>query len=256
MQEMYDNPKHLDDTFTESNLLEYLLQAQWAEFVELKKIILEVYNKKKSALRILDIGIGDSRILKHLVGLKEIWEMIEKYEGIDIAQNCIDASNKVIKDLGVENKVSVKLMNAMNLDELNEKYDLIICTWFTAGNFFPTKFDFKTFKPGYDMSTNDKFTTIFEKAYDLLNENGEVVIGSMYVDNEETRKKQEDSYVNFGWEVITDEKDCFTASSEGWWSQRFTKERVFDYLKNIPKSKFSFIPLDTYDYAMMVRIKK
>ena len=39
MTEMYDNPQHLKDTFTESNLSEYLLQAQWAEFVELKKAI-------------------------------------------------------------------------------------------------------------------------------------------------------------------------------------------------------------------------
>ena len=256
MKEMYDNPKHLEDTFTESNLSEYLLQAQWAEFIELKKVIRELYQKKKAPLKILDVGIGDARILKHLVGIKEIWKMIDKYDGIDVAQNCVDASNKVIEDLKLKEKVEVKLLDAMELDKLNKKYDLIICTWFTAGNFYPTKFDFKTFKPGYDMSTNDKFTTIFEKAYDLLNKDGEVIIGSMYIDNEATRKKQEDSYVNFGWEVITDKRDCFTASKDGWWSQRFTKERVYDYLKNIPKDKFSFIPLDTYDYAMMVRIIK
>jgi len=46
MEEMYDNPKHLEDTFTESNLSGYLLKAQEAEFIELKKAIFELYDKK------------------------------------------------------------------------------------------------------------------------------------------------------------------------------------------------------------------
>ncbi|MBU0461011.1 MAG: class I SAM-dependent methyltransferase [Nanoarchaeota archaeon] len=254
--EMYDKPENVGKTFNESNLAECLLQAQWAEFVELKKIIAELHKKKRSPLRVLDIGIGDARILKHLVGIKEIWDTIEHYDGIDVAQNCVDISKKVIKDLKIEKKIGVQLLDAVKLKTLNKKYDLIISTWFTVGNFYPFDFDFKRFKPGYDMSTNDKFTMIFKQAYELLNPDGEIIIGSMYIDNENTRKRQEDSYRHFGWTVITDERDCFTATKEGWWSQRFTKQRVYDYLSFIPRENISFIPLDTYDYAMMVRIKK
>ena len=256
MSEMYDNSQHVEATFTESNLSEYLLQSQWAEFVELKKAIAGLYKKKKSSLRILDIGIGDARILKHLVGIKEIWGSIEHYDGIDVAQSCINISNKVIKDLKIEKKASVQLLDAVKLKNLKKKYDLIISTWFTAGNFYPTDFDFIKFKPGHDMSTNDKFTMIFEQAYGMLNLNGEIIIGSMYIDNEGTRTKQENSYRHFGWIILTDNRDCFTATKGGWWSQRYTKQRVYDYLPFIPKEEISFIPLDTYDYAMMVRIKK
>ncbi len=213
--EMYDKPKHVEDTFNESNLSEYLLQAQWSEFVELKKAIAELYKKKKSSLRVLDIGIGDARILKHLVGIKEIWDAIEHYEGIDVAQNCIDISTKIIKDLKIEKKASVQLLDAVKLKTLKKEYDLIILTWFTVGNFYPFDFDFKKFKPGYGMPTNDKFTMIFKQAYELLNPSGEIIIGSMYIDNEATRKKQEDSYRHFGWTVITDERDCFTATKDG-----------------------------------------
>ena len=156
----------------------------------------------------------------------------------------------------IEEKANVQLLDAVKLKNLKKKYDLIISTWFTAGNFYPFAFDFKKFKHGYDMSKNDKFTMIFKQAYEMLNPNGEIIIGSMYVDNDETRKKQEDSYKYWGWKVITNEKDCFTATKDGWWSQRFTKQRVFDYLNFIPKEKISFIPLDIYDYAMLVRIKK
>ncbi|MBI4158956.1 class I SAM-dependent methyltransferase [Candidatus Woesearchaeota archaeon] len=256
MPEMYDDLKHIEDTFTENNLSEYLIQAQWAEFVELKKAITELYEKNKSHLTILDIGVGDARILKHLVGIEEIWKMIKHYEGIDVAQNCIDISNKIIKDLKISKKTSVKLLDAVNLKRLNKKYDLIISTWFTVGNFYPFDFDFKNLKHGQDMSKNDKIETIFKQAYDMLNSGGEIVIGSMYIDNEETRKKQEDSYKSFGWKIITDKRDCFTATKDGWWSLRFTKKRVHDSLNFIPKNKISFIPLDTYNYAMMVRIKK
>jgi SAM-dependent methyltransferase len=254
--EMYDNKKHVADTFNENNLPEYLIQAQWAEFVELKKAITEIHNRKKSPLTVLDIGIGDARIIKHLVGIDEIWGMVGKYDGIDIAQNCVDIASKAIKDLKIGNKATVRLLDASKLEAIDRKYDLVISTWFTAGNFYPTKFDFNKFKPGYDMSSNDKFTNILKKAYALLNPGGELIIGSMYIDNEATRKKQEDAYRGFGWRIITDERDCFTATKDGWWSQRFTKERVHDYLDFIPRKNISFINLDTYEYAMMARIRK
>jgi cyclopropane fatty-acyl-phospholipid synthase-like methyltransferase len=256
MKELYDDPKHVETTFDESKLHKYLLLAQKAEFAKLKKIIKEAHQRKKSPLTILDIGIGDARLLKNLVKEKEIWNMIQDYEGIDVAQNCIDISKKVIKNLNINNKAHVKLLDAVNLKKLNKKYDLIISTWFTVGNFYPSKFNFKKFKPGYDMTTNDRFTTIFKQAYALLNPNGELIIGSMYIDNNETRKKQEETYRHFGWTIITDKRDCFTATKEGWWSQRFTKQRIYDYLNFIPKKRIAFIPLDTYDYAMMARIKK
>ena len=256
MAEMYDNDKHVSDTFNETNLSEYLLQAQWAEFIELKKAINSLYLEKKKPLKILDIGIGDARILKHLFGISELWSKIDFYKGIDVAQNSVDLSLKLVSELAIGKKVAVQLLDAVELDSLTEKYDLIISTWFTAGNFYPFNFSFENFKSGYDMSTNDKFTLILSKAYDLLWKKGELIIGSMYIDNEGTRKHQENAYEHFGWTVITDENDCFTATSSGWWSQRFTKQRVLNYLPNIPKNKFTFINLDTYDYAMMVKIKK
>lgn len=55
---------------------------------------------------------------------------------------------------------------------------------------------------------------------------------------------------------ITDEEDSFTATKEIFWSQRFTKEKIYHYLKFVQRDKISFIPLDTYNYAMQIRIKK
>jgi hypothetical protein len=256
MTEMYDNPKHVEDTFTQDNLSEYLLQAQWAEFVELKKEISKLYTQKKKPISLLDIGIGDARIAKHLSGIEDIWKMIKSYDGIDNAQNCINISNKTTNDLHIQDKVSVRLLDAVNLNKLNKKYDLIFSTWFTVGNFYPFDYKPETFVPGQDMSKNDKLTHIFRQAYKMLNPGGEIVIGSMYKDNEPTRLKQEAAYRHFGWTIITDARDCFTATKDGWWSQRYTKKRIYDYLDFIPKNKISFVDLDTYNFAMMVKIKK
>lgn len=56
--------------------------------------------------------------------------------------------------------------------------------------------------------------------------------------------------------VITDAKDSFTATKKRFWSQRFTKEKIYQYFKFVKREKISFTPLDSYNYAMQIRIKK
>jgi hypothetical protein len=70
--EMYDNENTVQKSFDIDFLTEYLVQAQWAEFIELKKIIAEIYSAKGNPISILDIGIGNARVPKHLSGIKEI----------------------------------------------------------------------------------------------------------------------------------------------------------------------------------------
>jgi hypothetical protein len=257
--EMYDNVNTVKKSFDPDFLTEELLQAQWAEFIELKKIITEVYYKKNHPVTILDIGIGNARIPKHLCGIKEIWDMVEKYDGTDNAMNCIEIAEKAIADLGIRDKVSVYFFEALDLNRWDKKYDLIITTWFTAGNFYPVNFPFETYKESgvkADLSKNEKFEKIFSDAYNLLQPWGEIIIGACYIDNDRTRKKQEDFYRKAGMTIITDGWDSFTATKERFWSQRFTHEKLYSYLHFVLPEKISFIQLDTYDYAMQVRIKK
>ncbi len=110
--EMYDNENTTQKSFDIDFLTEPLLQAQWAEFIELKKIITELFLAKGSAISILDIGIGNARIPKHLCGIDEIWNMIEKYDGTDNSQNCVNIPKKVIAELEIQNKVNVIFQDA------------------------------------------------------------------------------------------------------------------------------------------------
>ena len=215
--------------------------------------------QKKAPVSILDIGIGNARIPKHLCGIKEIWDKIALYDGTDNAQACIDLSRREIENFHLQNKVSAYFFDATNLGHWGKRYDLVIATWFTAGNFYPKDFPFDSYQEldeKLDLDKNEKFEIIFKNAYGLLNPGGEIVIGSCYIDNDSTRKKQEESYLKMGMTIITDKHDSFTATKEGFWSQRFTKEKLLSYLHFVDPAKISFTPLDTYNYAMQVRIRK
>jgi SAM-dependent methyltransferase len=259
IMEMYDNPDTVERSFDLNYISEYLIQAQWAEFIELKKVITELANKKKAPISILDIGIGNGRVAMHLAGIREIWGNIALYDGTDNAEACVEITKKNMAALNLHNKVSAYFIDAKKLGDWQKKYDLVITTWFTAGNFYPDDFPFETYKDSdqrLSLDTNKNFTAIFSNAYNLLLDGGEVVIGACYKDNEETRKKQEASYLKMGMNIITNPADSFTATKERFWSQRFTKSKLISYLSFVKPEKISFTNLDTYEYAMQVRIKK
>jgi SAM-dependent methyltransferase len=254
---MYDNLNTVEKHFDENFLPEYPLQAQWSELIELKKVI----NGLKRNITLLDIGIGNARVAKHLSGISEIWGKIDCYVGIEISDKCIETARKVVSDNKLENKVAIRKKDATSIDEIEGKFDLIIATWFTGGNFFPYNFSFETNLAGKlknrpDLEHNQKFQDIFKKSYQKLNDGGEIILGSVYKNNDHTRQKQESFYKKSGMTIITEASDSFVATKEGFWSQRFDEKRIYEYFDWVKRDKISFIPLDTYDYAVMVRVKK
>ena len=91
---MYEDPNMVKKAFDPEFLSEYLRQAQWAEMTELKKIIQELSDKKGKPITVLDIGIGNARVPKHLCEIEEIWAKIESYLGIDHSDKCIEITKK------------------------------------------------------------------------------------------------------------------------------------------------------------------
>lgn len=256
---MYDNDNTVKTSFDLGYISEYLQQAQWAELVELKKVIKEVAERMRRPISILDIGIGNARVPKSLSGIREIWSLIAQYEGTDNAMNCVNLSGEIVRQAGINDKVKITYGDAKDFGEWNSKYDMVITTWFTAGNFHPDDFPFDSYdkeSQPLDLSVNRNFTKIISNAWNLLQEDGEIVLGACYKDNDATRQKQEESYRKMGMTVITGPGDSFTATKEKFWSQRFTRERLLGYLSFIPEENFIFTDLDTYEYAWQVRIRK
>ncbi|HEX4957818.1 MAG TPA: class I SAM-dependent methyltransferase [Lacibacter sp.] len=255
---MYDNDK-VQYSFDLSYVSDYLQQAQWAELIELKKVISAIYLQKQSTLRILDIGIGNARVPKHLSAIHEIWDMIELYEGIDNAPACVAMTSETAVTLNITDKLKVSLFDASQLINWKDKYDLVLCTWFTPGNFHPPDFDFENYQQKQHpliLDQNPVFQAVFEAAFRLLTNGGMLVLGAVYLENDNTRLKQEAAYKKMGMQVITDASDSFTATRERFWSQRFTKQKLVNYLSFVSPHKINFIALDTYDFALQVHVKK
>jgi hypothetical protein len=175
--EMYDNSNTLEKSFDVNFIPEESLQAQWAEMIELKKAITRLYKQKGKPLSVLDIGIGNARIPRHLCGIPEIWNMIGQYDGTDNVQTCVEISGKTFVAFNIAHKATAYLFEATRLSEWHKQYDLIITTWFTAGNFYPDNFSFETYRKSgelLDLTHNPKFHTVFLAAYRLLNPAGKL----------------------------------------------------------------------------------
>lgn len=252
---MYDKPEHFKNF---DNLPEEMLRSQKAELALIKEIIRELSNSLGRTLRVLDIGVGNGRFLRELAEDAEVWSEVESYHAIDVADKCIDTTTALIRDEGIQ-KVGIQKLDAVDLDKLDGSFDLIISTWFTVGNFYPEDFPFKDYEPGsYGMDENPKFTDIMNKAYNLLEQGGEIVVGSMYVDNDDTRVTQERIYVDtWDWEIISGPEDPFCATSSKWWSLRFTEDIFKRYVSPFADSdQVTFVALDQDDFAMLGRVRK
>ena len=258
---MYQNRKTFR-TLKEGHMTEYLIQAQWAEMIELKKEIHGLAKQFGRELSVLDIGVGDGRVPKRLSGIREIWDLICEYDGIDNSQQVLKSQLFPVQPSGLEDKVLLFKFDARNLSRWGRKqYDLIVCTYFTAGNFIPPGFSFETGSDGMlktipSLDENPAFQQVFAEAYKFLIPGGKLILGSVYVDNDATRKRQEEFYQKCGMTVVTSPNASFTATKEGFWSQRFTKERIVEYLNFVPRERIELRPLDTYGFASMVTVTR
>jgi SAM-dependent methyltransferase len=224
--------------------------------IQIKKAIWDQYRQKKKPLAILDIGVGTGRIIKHLSGIPEIWNCIGSYTGIDNNENCLAIVQQNVKEWKL-NKVSIIPLQAKDIVTLGKKFDIIMSTWFTPGNFYPENFDFSTYDPAFkrlSLKHNPAFTALWTNARKMLKKKGMVILGSCYYQNDNTRIKQENFYKQCAMTVITDAKDSFTATGEGFWSQRFTPGQIKKYLQDAGFKKIKKIDLDDYSFAFQVHL--
>ncbi|MFC1801624.1 hypothetical protein ACFLZB_04125 [Nanoarchaeota archaeon] len=249
-KEMYSSPEACR-TLNENYMTENLKQAQERELSEVRKIILG-----KNSLDVFDIGVGDARLPLALAQDGGVWNHISSYEGIEISDDCIIGAEARMGN--ISDKIRIKKFDARDLSQLvgeGQQFGLVLCTYFTAGNFYPRSYSFGKGETVTDSEIKSEFQKIFFPAFDLLRQGGELVLGSVYIDNEATKEKQREFYEKCGMTVISSDSP-FMATKEGFWSLRFTKERVHDFLDFVSPENIQFVPLDNHDFAMMVRVSK
>lgn len=266
---IYDD-EHARQTLDSRVMTPYYRQAQWAEFAKLKEIIGRTYALFNRPLSFLDIGVGYARIPLWLSQVPT-WDKVGEYIGIDISDFCVTQSKRIVAAKGMKDRVEIIKFDALDLangvgsaDTFKKNdFDLAICTYFTGGDFKPDEIELKTGNNGliadYDrraLKPNKNFIRVFRGAYGLLRDGGKIVIGSLYYDSDLAKKIQEDFYRRCTMRVITSNEDLFTATLEGFWSERFNENRIHEYLLWASPNKIEIIPLDDYNFAMMVTITK
>jgi SAM-dependent methyltransferase len=263
---MYSSEKverTLDDNFLTNNLR----NARKNESELLQKELSDLYDFFKIPLKVFDIGIGDGYV--PISFKKKLLANIETYIGIDNSTRELEHCNRNVSKVELSNKIKTFEFDATNLndDSFRQKLPLpfhaVICTYFTPGNFRPDEIKLEEDELGHikpysveALNPNKKFQKVFSEAYKLLCKNGKLILGSTYIESSATRLKQEEFYKNCGMNIITTEKDNFTATREGFWSERFTDEKVYSYLSWIPRENIRFLSLDKENFAQMIVMKK
>jgi len=263
---MYANKK-VDNTLDPNFMTSFHKIAQIAEFKELIKLISSQFLKTKRQLKILDIGVGDGRIPLALSG-NGVWEKIDLFVGIENSQMEAQSAIKTIQESKLDHKVKVISFDALNLESKKfglpeQKYDLIICTYFTPGNFKPDEIKIETDKnnkitsyPKESLNPNRNFIKVFKSAYEMLGENGKLFLGSVYIDTDVNRKRQEKFYKKCGMTLITSKEDEFCATKEGFWSEKFTRDKIYKCFYWVNKRNIKFSPLDNYNFAESIIISE
>ncbi len=264
---MYSGAEEVERTLNDDFLTEALLQSRRQELQVLEKRLLALSQRFDASLKIFDIGVGDGYVPLHFG--KELIERIDEYVGIDNSAQEVAYCQKNIEKAGLSNKTQVFEFDATHLDDVSFRKPLplpfhaVVCTYFTPGNFRPDEIELKqdasgkiTSYPKEVLKKNKKFQKVFSDAYDLLCEGGELILGSTYIDSDATRLKQEEFYKKCGMHVITSADDSFTATQEGFWSQRFTEEKIYSYLDWVPRKQVEIVPLNGDNFSRMIVIKK
>ncbi len=259
---MYSS-KEIERTLDDSFLTDPLRNARKKELELLQHELLELHEIFKTPLNILDIGIGDGHVPVNFENAS--WANIENYIGIDNSGRELEHCKENINKAGLSGKVKIFEFDAANLDDesfrpkLPPSFHAVICTYFTPGNFRPLEIEFKEDESGHiapypsqALNPNKKFQKVFSGSYKLLCKGGKLILGSTYIESAATRLKQEEFYKKCGMRIITTEKDQFTATREGFWSERFTAEKIYSYLNWIAPENIKFIPLDNADFARMI----
>ncbi|OGG56733.1 hypothetical protein A2680_02170 [Candidatus Kaiserbacteria bacterium RIFCSPHIGHO2_01_FULL_55_37] len=264
---MYSGAEEVERTLHDEFLPEALRKSRHRELRVLQERLRALSRKFEAPLRIFDIGIGDGYVPLRFD--KELLQDVEQYVGIDNSPQEVQHCKRNVRQAGLTDKIKTFEFDAIHLEDalfrqkLPLPFHAIISTWFTPGNFRPDEIKLEWDDSGrivpYPkrvLEPNEKFQEVFSDAYDLLASGGELILGSTYIDSPATRIKQEEFYKNCGMHVITSEDDTFTATQEGFWSQRFTEERIYSYLNWVTRGDIELIPINTDGLSRMVVVTK
>src|SRR5262249_60289114 len=120
------------------------------------------------------------------------------------------------------------------VDLKDEFYDVVLCLYFTPGNFRDRSDDLSLYSEAY-LNRNRQFIRIMSRFYRAMKIGGSMFL-TIYKDTPEAEAAQIDFYENTGQHVVTPPGSRYVATAEGFWSARWTRDSM---LSNLSESGIS-----------------
>jgi SAM-dependent methyltransferase len=175
------------------------------------------------------------------------------YHGFEIAPAMAEAAQALWQKEQINN-AQIFLGDVAEAELEDEFYDLVVCLYFTPGNFRDKSDDLSLYSDAY-LNRNPQFIRVISHFYQALKTGGSMFL-TIYKDVPEAEAAQIDFYEHTEQHVVTPRGSRFVATAEGFWSVRWTQESLFSNLNACGISPDAVVFNDLNDIAWLVEIKK
>lgn len=197
--------------------------------------------------KIADIGCGNGY---HGVMLAPVSLL---YHGFEISPAMAETARANWQKENIDNaRIFVGEAADAPLDD--DFYDVVLCLYFTPGNFRDQLDDLGLYSDAY-LDRNPQFIRVMSRFYSAMKIGGSMFL-TIYKDAPEAEAAQIDFYENTGQHVVTPPGSRFVATAEGFWSARWTRDSMLSNLSECGISPDNVAFNDLNAIAWLVEIGK
>jgi SAM-dependent methyltransferase len=197
--------------------------------------------------KIADIGCGNGY---HAVVLAPVSLL---YHGFEISPAMVETARSQWQKENIDN-AQIFMGDVAEVDLKDEFYDVVLCLYFTPGNFRDRSDDLSLYSDAY-LNRNPQFIRVMSRFYRAMKIGGSMFL-TIYKDTPEAEAAQIDFYENTGQHVVTPPGSRFVATAEGFWSARWTRDSMLSNLGECGIRPDRVVFNDLNAIAWLVEIKK
>lgn len=172
-------------------------------------------------LRIADLGCGDGYHASLLA------PQCAFYHAYELAPQMAAMARQRFASEGLD-RATLFEVDVSNCDLGQRRYDLVLCMYFTPGNFRDVSDDLSLYSDQY-LDHNPVFTRIVRRFYQRLDAPGQMLL-TVYRDTPQAEQAQLSLYRSSGQQPVTPPGSRFVATAEGFWSVRWTRHSMLSNL--------------------------
>jgi len=196
---------------------------------------------------IADIGCGNGY---HAVMFAPFSRL---YHGFEISPAIAETARALWQKENMNN-AQVFVGDVAEAELKDEFYDVVCCLYFTPGNLRDKSDDLSLYNDAY-LDRNPRFIRVMSRFYQAMKVGGSMFL-TMYKEVPEAEAVQIDFYENTGQHVVTPPGSRFVATTEGFWSARWTHASMLSNLSECGISSDKVVFNDLNAIAWLVEVKK